>query len=221
MRDQILRELRRDKVVAIVRGQSKEALLPLAEALLAGGIRFMEITFRQQAPETWRDTAEGIAALVKAFPDRLRVGAGTVLTLQQLELAWAAGAGYIISPNADRRIIQATRALGLVSLPGAMTPTEIASAWEWGADIVKVFPAGRLGPGYLRDLQGPLGHIPLMAVGGVNEANAGEYLQAGAVGIGVGGNLVNSDWIARGDFPRIQALAAEYARAAGFSPAEN
>ena len=214
MREQILQELRRDKIVAIVRGQTGAALPALAAALAEGGIRFMEITFRQDAPETWRDTAAAIAQIAREYAGRMRVGAGTVLTLEQLELARSAGAQYIISPNADEHIIRQTRALGLVSLPGAFTPTEIVQAHEWGADIVKVFPASRLGPSYFRDLRGPLPHIPLMAVGGVSEKNAGEFLAAGAVGVGVGGNLVNREWIAAGEFGRITALAAEYVRAA-------
>ena len=218
MRSRILTELRRDRIVAIVRGQSSGTMRALAEALLEGGIRFMEVTFRQDAPETWPDTAKAIRDVSRAFPGRMNVGAGTVLTLEQLELARSAGARFIISPNADRRVIEATRTMGLVSLPGAMTPTEIVRAHEWGADIVKIFPAGRLGPGYFRDIRAPLSHIPLMAVGGVNEKNAAEFLAAGAMGVGVGGNLVNGSWIAAGEYEKIAALAAEYARAARETP---
>ena len=214
MREATLAALKREKLVAIVRGLPGTVMLDLARALAAGGIRFMEVTFRQDAPETWPETARAIADVRAALPD-MHAGAGTVLTVEQLELARAAGAEYIISPNADRQIIEATRALGLVSLPGAFTPTEIAAAHEWGADLVKVFPAGVLGPGYIRAVRAPLKHIPLMAVGGVDEKNAADFLAAGAAGLGVGGNLVNAEWIRLGAFDRIAALAAAYVRAVG------
>ena len=213
MREDTLEALRREKLVAIVRGLTGAAMQDLAKAFAAGGIRFMEITFRQNAPETWAETARAIAEIRGRGPEGMHVGAGTVLTLEQLALARKAGAEYIISPNADRRIIEATREAGLVSLPGALTPTEIAAAHEWGADMVKVFPADCLGPAYIRAVRAPLAHIPLMAVGGINERNAAEYIAAGAAGLGVGGNLVNSEWIFTGRFDRIEALAHSFVQA--------
>lgn len=213
MRDATLLALRRERLVAIVRGQEGSVMLDLAGALAAGGIRFMEVTFRQDAPETWPETAAAIARLRADGPAGTHVGAGTVMTLAQLNMARDAGAEYIISPNADRRIIEATRAAGLVSLPGAFTPTEIAAAHEWGADMVKVFPAGALGPGYIKAVLAPLRHIPLMAVGGVNEKNAADFIAAGAAGLGVGGNLVNGEWIRARQFERITALARQYVEA--------
>ena len=217
MREATLAALKREKLVAIVRGLPEACMLDLARALAAGGIRFMEVTFRQDAPETWPETARAIAAVRAALPD-MHAGAGTVLTVEQLALARQAGAEYIISPNADRRVIVATREAGLVSLPGAFTPTEIAAAHEWGADMVKVFPAGVLGPSYIRAVRAPLKHIPLMAVGGVDENNAADFLAAGAAGLGVGGNLVNAEWIRAGAYERIAALAAAYVRAVGNQP---
>ena len=213
MRDATLSALRRERLVAIVRGQEESVMLDLAGALAAGGIRFMEVTFRQDAPETWPETAAAIARVRADGPAGAHVGAGTVMTLAQLNMARDAGAEYIISPNADRRIIEATRAAGLVSLPGAFTPTEIAAAHEWGADMVKVFPAGALGPGYIKAGLAPLRHIPLMAVGGVNEKNAADFIAAGAAGLGVGGNLVNGEWIRARQFERITALARQYVEA--------
>lgn len=213
MRDATLSALRRERLVAIVRGQEESVMLDLAGALAAGGIRFMEVTFRQDAPETWPETAAAIARVRADGPAGAHVGAGTVMTLAQLNMARDAGAEYIISPNADRRIIEATRAAGLVSLPGAFTPTEIAAAHEWGADMVKVFPAGALGPGYIKAVLAPLRHIPLMAVGGVNEKNAADFIAAGAAGLGVGGNLVNGEWIRARQFERITALARQYVEA--------
>lgn len=215
MREQILDALMENKIIAIVRGQRTEDMLRLAGALYEGGIRFMEVTFRQDAPETWQETAAAIRSISHEYAGKIFAGAGTVMRPEQLELARAAGAGYIISPNADEEIIRLTRSMGLVSLPGAFTPTEIAAAYKWGADAVKVFPAGALGPGYLKAVLAPLRHIPMMAVGGVDENNAADFIAAGAIGVGVGGNLVNSKWIAEGQFNRITALAAEYVRAVG------
>lgn len=206
-------EIARRKLIAIVRGLPGEQLEGLAEALLAGGISMMEITFHQAKPDSWRQTAEGIAMLNRKFAGRVIPGAGTVMTQEQLTMAYEAGAKYIISPNVDVDIIRRTKELGLVSLPGAFSPTEIATAHAAGADFVKVFPVGNLGPSYIKALKAPLSHIPLMAVGGVNERNAAAFLEAGAAGLGVGGNLVNKEWIAKGEWDKITALAAEFVKA--------
>ena len=201
------------KLIAIVRGLPSEQLEGLAQAFCAGGIGLMEITFNQQKPETWAQTAAGIRMLKEKFAGKIIPGAGTVITLEQLQMAYDAGAQYIISPNVDVEIIRRTKELGLISLPGAMTPSEIVEAYKAGADFVKVFPVGNLGPAYIKALKAPLSHIPLMAVGGVNEKNAADFLKAGASGLGVGGNLVNKEWIANGEWEKITALAAEFVKA--------
>ena len=206
-------EIARKRLIAIVRGLPGEQLEGLANALLSGGISLMEITFNQAKPETWAQTADGIAMLGKKFAGRILPGAGTVVTLEQLTMAYNAGAQYIISPNVDEEIIRRTKELGLVSLPGAFSATEIVTAYKAGADFVKVFPVGNLGPAYIKALKAPLSHIPLMAVGGVNEKNAAEFIKAGASGLGVGGNLVNKEWIANGEWDKITALAAEFVKA--------
>jgi len=215
MREEIIARILEKKLIAIVRGLPEKQAVPLAGALLAGGIEFVEVTFNQADPESFRRTANAIAAIREAYGGAMRVGAGTVMTPEQLRLAYDAGAGFIISPNADESIISKTRALGLVSLPGCMTPTECAAAHSYGADFIKVFPAGVLGPGYIKAVLAPLSHLKFLAVGGVDCANIPDFLQAGALGFGVGGNLVNRDWIAAGAFERITALAQEYVRAAG------
>lgn len=198
------------KIIAIVRGLEPSLLLELAQALYAGGIDLIEVTFPQNDPSRWQETANGIRTLASALNGKLMVGAGTVVTTQQLMMAYDAGARYIITPNIDTRIIHDTRKLGLVSLPGAFTPSEIAAAYDAGADMVKVFPAGSLGPGYIKAVKAPLSHVPLMAVGGINEKNAADFLRAGAAGIGVGGNLVQKDWLVQGKADQITALAKEY-----------
>ena len=208
-----LEYIKERKIVAIVRGLSPEYLVRLGHAFEEGGIGLMEVTYNQTAPETWKDTANGIEAVEKEFGDRLLVGAGTVITLEQVSMTYNAGGHYLVTPTTQPEIIRAGKALGLGLYPGALTPTEILTAYEAGADAVKVFPASSLGPGYIKAIRAPLSHIPLMAVGGVNEKNAAEFMKAGCVGLGVGGNLVNKEWIKNGEWEKITALAKEFRKA--------
>jgi len=214
MRDLIIQHILDKKLIAIVRGLPEHQAVPLARALLAGGISLIEVTFNQANPDSFMGTAHAIAAIRESLGDTMRVGAGTVMTPAQLRLAYDAGAGFIISPNADASVISETRALGLVSLPGCMTPSECVDAHRYGADFIKVFPAGVLGPGYIKALRAPLSHLRFLAVGGVDCTNIPAFLRAGALGFGVGGNLVNKDWIAAGAFGKITSLAGEYTKAA-------
>ena len=201
------------KIVAIVRGLAPEHLLRLGHALEEGGIGLMEVTYDQRAPETWADTARAIEALEREFGARLLTGAGTVITPEQVRLTYNAGGHYLVTPTTQPELICMGKALGLGLFPGALTPTEILTAYQAGADAVKVFPAGNLGPDYIRAVRAPLSHIPLMAVGGVNEKNAADFMKAGCVGLGVGGKLVNKEWIASGRWDKITALAKEYVKA--------
>ncbi len=201
------------KIIAIVRGLQPDYMLRLADALYAGGIDLMEVTFNQKQPETWKDTAGAIRAIAGHMEGRMLPGAGTVLNQRQLDMARDAGAAYIITPNTNPELIGKVKEYGLASFPGAFTPSEIEAAWEVGADAVKVFPAGSIGPAYIMAVKAPLSHIPLMAVGGVNEKNCAEFMAAGCCGIGVGGNLVNKTWIENGQWDRITALAAEFRKA--------
>ena len=137
-------------------------------------------------------------------------GAGTVTSLEMVELAHQAGAQFIVSPNTNEAVIRATVEKGMVSMPGAMTATEVLDAYSYGADFVKLFPIGNLGASYVKAICAPINHVPMLAVGGVNEKNIKEFLDAGAVGAGVGGNLVNKAWIAAGEFDKITALAREF-----------
>ncbi|MDR2135843.1 MAG: bifunctional 4-hydroxy-2-oxoglutarate aldolase/2-dehydro-3-deoxy-phosphogluconate aldolase [Treponema sp.] len=213
MRDKVIGRILEDKIIAIVRGADEDRILPLAEALAAGGVTMMEITFNQAKPESFGATLRGIAKVRERFGDRLLAGAGTVLSPAQVDLARDAGALYIVSPNADPAVIRRTRDLGLVSLPGALSPGECICAHDAGADFVKLFPASDLGTGYLKALSAPLGHIRFLAVGGINETNAAAFIAAGALGLGVGGNLVNKDWIAAGTWEKITGLARQLVRA--------
>ena len=210
---EIMELIEQNRVIAIVRGMHPDQMAPLARALERGGIRMMEITFNQNAPETFQNTVNAIHTLSQNMRD-MAIGAGTVMTLEQLHMAADAGARYIISPDVNPALIAETKRLGLTSLPGAMSPTEIVTAWNAGADAVKVFPIGDLGVGYLKAIRAPLSHIPLIAVGGVNERNCADFLRAGAIGVSVGGQLVNREWIDAGEFYKIASLAGKIAQAA-------
>ena len=201
------------KIVAIVRGLSSEYLVRLGHALEEGGIGLMEVTYDQRSPETWKDTAAGIEAVEKEFGTRLLAGAGTVIRLEQVAMTYNAGGHYLVTPATQPEIIRAGKALGLGLFPGALTPTEILSAYEAGADAVKVFPAASFGAGYIKAVRSPLSHVPLMAVGGINEKNAADFMRAGCIGLGVGGNLVNKEGIRNGEWDKITALAKEFIRA--------
>lgn len=212
--------VQKSKIIAIVRGLAPEYMLGLADALYAGGIDMMEVTFNQRKPETWKDTAAAIRAIREHVEGKVLAGAGTVVTEEQLQMAIDAGAEYIITPNTDPNLIRKVKKAGLCSFPGALTPSEIITAFHAGADAVKVFPAGNLGPAYIKAVCAPLSNIPLMAVGGVNEKNLADFMAAGCCGVGVGGNLVNKDWIEAGEWDKITALAREYRKAADEAQAQ-
>ena len=207
MKDEIVKTVLDRKVVAIIRGFAPDVCLHLAEAYATGGIGLVEVTFNQKAPETWKDTAAAIAAIRSRFAGAVRVGAGTVLTAEQLTMMEQAGGEYMITPNVNAALIRDCVGRGLVAMPGAMTPSEAVTAWDAGASFVKVFPAGTLGPGYVKAITAPLSHIPFLAVGGVSADNAADFMKVGCVGVGVGGNLTNKDWIAAGDWDKIAQAA--------------
>ncbi len=208
-----LEVVKEKKIIAIVRGLPPRHMLNLGHALEEGGVCMMEVTYNQSAPETWADTAAAIEALAKEFGERLTVGAGTVICPEQVCMTYDAGGRYLVTPATQPEIIRMGKALGLGLFPGAFTPTEILAAYDAGADGVKVFPASALGPSYIKAVRAPLSHIPMLAVGGINEKNAADFLRAGCVGLGVGGNLVNKQWIAEGEWDKITALAKEYVKA--------
>ena len=201
------------KIVAIVRGLSPEYMIRLGHAFEEGGIGLMEVTYNQSAPDTWTQTAQAIEAIEKEFGERLLVGAGTVIKPEQVKMTYNAGGHYLVTPTTQPEIIHMGKTLGLGMFPGAFSPTEVLAAYEAGADAVKVFPVSSVGPGYIKAIRGPLSHIPLMAVGGVNEKNAADFMKAGCVGVGVGGNLVNKDWIKNGEWEKITSLAKEFVKA--------
>ena len=210
MKNKVIEAIEKEKIVVIVRGVARDRLLSLCEAMYDGGIRLLEITYDASGRVSDEQTAENIKMLADAFRGRMFIGAGTVLTEKQVELTKNAGGSFIISPNTDGAVIKKTVELGLVSMPGALTPTEIKAAHDFGADFVKLFPADCFGPAYVKAVKAPLNHIRLTVVGGINEENIASYLKAGASGFGVGTNIVNKTFIENGEFDKITELAKKY-----------
>jgi len=193
--------------VAVVRAASGEQLVDVAEALAAGGIDAVEITFT--VPQAHR-VIEKVAAKLGT---RILLGAGTVLDAETARIALLSGAEFVVSPTLDLRVIEVCRRYGKPVMPGAFSPTEVLAAWQAGADIVKVFPCDVLGPAYLKALAGPLPQIRLMPTGGVNLETIGAFLQAGAFALGVGGALVDAKLVEAGNLNEIQSRAKRFADA--------
>lgn len=180
-----LEKLLHHQIVAIVRGARPEDVIPIGYALLKGGVVLMEVTINSP------DAIEVISRLSKEMGNNMLIGAGTVLDAATAKLAVEGGAKFIISPIVNIDTIKMTRDLGAVSIPGAFTPTEIHTAFINGGQIIKVFPASA-GPGYIKDIRGPLPHIPLMPTGGVQLENIHAFKRAGAVAFGIATALVDT-----------------------------
>lgn len=210
MRDTVIQAILEEKVIAIVRGAGENQALAVAEALYEGGIKLVEVTFDQKHPETFVNTASAIRSISRKMAGKMLVGAGTVTSPELVEMAAEAGALYIISPDTDPAVIRRTRELGLVSLPGAYTPSEAKQAHNAGADFVKLFPCTGDAVAYLKAIRAPLSHIRFLAVGGINADNGAAFLKAGAVGLGVGGSIVNKKWIDAGEYSKITAEARRF-----------
>lgn len=210
MKEQVINKILKEKIVAIVRGIKSEHIIPFAEAVYEGGVRALEITYNSSNPGEDTEVAANIQKLVEHFGDRMMIGAGTVLNTKQVELTKNAGGQFIISPNVNKKVIERTCELNMVSIPGALTPTEAVDAHEAGADFVKLFPITNLGSGYVKAMKAPLSHIRFLGVGGIDENNMDEYLKAGVDGFGIGSNIVNKKLIEAGDFCAITELAHAY-----------
>jgi 2-dehydro-3-deoxyphosphogluconate aldolase / (4S)-4-hydroxy-2-oxoglutarate aldolase len=191
-------------IVAVVRSESPEKLVGVVQALAEGGVTAAEITF------TVPDAIEVIRQVRKALGDSIVLGAGSVLDPETARAAILAGAEYIVAPSTNLEVIRLCRRYSKVVMPGALTPTEVVSAWEAGADVVKIFPSDLGGPSYLKALRGPLPQIRMMPTGGVDLSTAEAFLKAGACCLGVGSSLVEPKTVASGDFGRIRDLAEQF-----------
>ena len=208
----VIESIKKNKIIVIVRGVAKDKIIPLAEAMYNGGIRLIECTYQANGSISDEEIADNIRMLAEHFGDKMYVGAGTVLTKKQVQLTKQAGGKFIISPDANEEVIKYTKEIGLISMPGALTPTEIATAKRAGADFVKVFPIDVYGPSYLKAVKAPLSNVELLAVGGINKDNLNDYLSAGAIGVGVGTGIVNKGMIESEDYDGITRLAEEFTK---------
>jgi len=210
MRDKIIKKILDEKVIAIVRGIYGEECFKLAEALHKGGVNLMEVTFDQKSQAERERTVETIRMLNEKLGDSMAFGAGTVTSVEMVEMAAAAGGKFIVSPDTNKDVIKATVDNDMVSIPGALTPTEIMQAHRAGADFVKVFPASDMGVKYMKSICAPISHVRMLAVGGVGSDNIKDYLAAGAVGTGVAGCLFKKEWVKAGEWERISTATKAF-----------
>jgi 2-dehydro-3-deoxyphosphogluconate aldolase/(4S)-4-hydroxy-2-oxoglutarate aldolase len=188
-------------IVAIIRMKEPDKVRAVVDAIAAGGVTSLEVTM------TVPNAVGLIAELAPAMPAGFLLGAGTVLDAATVARVIDAGAQFVVSPVFRRRVIAACHERDVPAMPGCFTPTEILEAWDVGADIVKVFPATALGPGFLKDLRGPLPQVKLMPTGGVTIDNAGEWIKGGAAAVGIGTALLDAKAIAAGDYAALTANA--------------
>jgi len=203
----ILKSISDSKVTSIIRGVERDKILNVVEALHSGGIKSVEITL---------DTKGALGSLEiikKEYGDRMAVGAGTVLDSESARLAILSGADFILSPTLSAKVIETCNRYSKLAVPGVLTPTEILTAWEAGSQLVKVFPAGALGPGYIKQIKGPLSQVQVMAVGGVDLENASEYIKSGALAVGIGSHLVSKELVENDRFELIKERAEKLMQA--------
>jgi 2-dehydro-3-deoxyphosphogluconate aldolase / (4S)-4-hydroxy-2-oxoglutarate aldolase len=186
------------QIIGILRGVKEQYIKPLAEASINAGLKNIEITM--DTP----DASKLITVIKRLAENKIEVGAGTVLTKEQLEKALYAGAGFIVMPTVIPEVIKLCSEQKIPCYPGALTPTEILDAWNLGATMVKVFPSSLFGPKYFKELQGPLKHVKMLACGGVTKDNASEYIKNGASGIAFGASIYKNEWMIQGNFKMIQ-----------------
>ncbi len=207
-REKALTLIRDVGLIPIVRAPSAGDAMRAAEAIVAGGIGIAEITM----------TVPGVLHVMEdvatRFGDKVLLGAGTILDAETCRAAILAGAEFIVTPSLDVRVIEMARRYGRPVFPGTLTPTEVVTAWQAGADMVKIFPAGPVGgPKYIKALKGPLPNIEMVPTGGVNLENAAEFIKAGAAAIAVGGELVDLKALKEGKLEQITETARKFAEA--------
>ena len=201
----VISRIEEEKVFAIVRGVSINEIEKVVEALIAGGIRLLEVTFEYGG--SMDNTLACVRKINENYGDWMFCGVGTATTVEQIKAAHEAGAQFVVSPNVDVDIIKLTKQHGMVSIPGALTPTEAVMADQAGADFVKIFPGGIFGIKYFEAISEVLKSIKLIAVGGINEKNSIDFLNAGAIGIGIGNYLVNAKMVRKEPIEELTARA--------------
>lgn len=202
--------LKKYRFVGIFRHIRPEFALRTAQAMYEGGIRIFEITFDPSRDTTKEETGAIIRQLRDHFGPEVSVGAGTVLSVDFARAAWEAGAQFIVAPNTDAQVIAYTKEKGLLSIPGAYTPTEIVHAYKLGADVVKIFPILPDGEAYLKNVISPLSHIPFMVTGGINPDTVEKFLSTGATALAAGATIVTRELVEKGDFDTIRENARRH-----------
>lgn len=209
MTEKVMEAVKKSRIIVVARGLEENDVIPFCEAVAEGGIRLVEIPYNQLSSTRLEDTAKRIAMIKKHFGDKLLVGAGTVLNTEEVAAAADADAEYILSPSFDESVVRYTKERGLASFPGIMTPTEAQNAHLCGADMVKVFPTGVLGIPYLKAVRVPLSHIGMIAMGGVNEENLGDFLKV-CEAVGIGNGICNKELLKSGNFAEITRRAKAF-----------
>jgi 2-dehydro-3-deoxyphosphogluconate aldolase/(4S)-4-hydroxy-2-oxoglutarate aldolase len=203
----VVARIKAERAVAVIRTDSIERALGAAKAAIAGGFRAIEITY------SFPDAAAAIEKLAEANENDLLLGAGTILNREQVHEAVGAGARFLVSPCVLPEVIETAHELQVAVIPGAFTPTEIYTAHSLGADIVKIFPAVKFGPEYLKAVRGPLPQIPIMPTSGVDSSNVAEWFRAGAVAVGAVGSVFDPALIRNGDWSELIRRAREFIEA--------
>jgi 2-dehydro-3-deoxyphosphogluconate aldolase/(4S)-4-hydroxy-2-oxoglutarate aldolase len=206
----VINSIIKHKIVAIIRKINPEYYSRTIEALYKGGIRLIEVTFDPAEEFSKETTIEQIRYIAEHYKGQVLAGAGTVLSTEQVDAAFHAGAKFIISPNVEEAVIRRSTELGLISVPGALTPTEAVYAKKIGADFVKLFPAGDMCTTYIKSIMAPLSHIKFIAVGSIDADNLSEFLKTGIVGAGVGSSLVNKKLIKEEKYDELTKLALKF-----------
>lgn len=201
-----IQRIQEDGIVAVVRHIPQDKIPDMAEALITSGITALEVTVDSENAFTI------IESLAKRYKGRAMIGAGTVLDGMSAQTAISKGAEFVISPHFNPEVVKTTLRYGKVAIPGVMTPTEMMSAIECGADIVKVFPATTLGVQFIKDIKGPFPQIPIIPTGGITVKNIGSFIQAGVEAVGIGGSLLPKQAMVENDFDLIQSIANQFVK---------
>jgi 2-dehydro-3-deoxyphosphogluconate aldolase / (4S)-4-hydroxy-2-oxoglutarate aldolase len=206
-KSEVLQAIKELGVLAVIRGPSAELTVKMVEALVRGGIRGIEITYSTPNAE------DVVRTLVKEHGDKILIGMGTLTVPDQAASAKSAGANFLVSPVCEPELVQSMVASGLLTMAGALTPTEVLQAHRLGADVVKIFPGSLGGPAYVKALRGPFPSIPMMPTGGVSQSNVAEWFAAGVVAVGAGSELCPPQLAKDGKFDEISRRASEFAQA--------
>ncbi len=206
-KESTLRRVREVGLLAVIRGPSPQLTIQMVDALVAGGVFGIEITYSTP------NAAEVVKSLDEKFGDKILLGMGTLTETRQVAEAVQAGARFLVSPHLDETLAQAMTSAGLLTMIGALTPTEVVRAHQLGSDVVKLFPGSLGGPAYMKALRGPFPHIPMMPTGGVSQDNIAEWLAAGAVAVGAGSNLCPTNLAKEGRFEEITTIAKTFVAA--------